>query len=162
MKNLQNQCGFATFEVILVTAIISVLAFVAVPKFNQTLDALRLDYQMNKFCNTVEMARSMNRSAKYNPEIFKNKIQPENTGITLNILYSKRGYQLKTDSKTVGEPVILPEGFSITNAPSTATITFDDDKVNYNGTVTITSRLGNTAEIIFDSVGRWRGSRNGK
>jgi len=155
MKSL-NQRGFALLEVIFVTAIISTLALVAVPKFNQTLDKLTLDYEMKRFCNTVEFISSMNRTASYNPEVFSNKIASGKDIVNLEIADDGKSYQ--PGNKLYKN--ILPTGFSI--EPTDKIVFSPSGRHNYSGTITITSRLGDTAEIIFDSVGRWRGSRNGK
>ena len=53
-----NQKGFATFEAILAVTIISVLAFIAVPKIDRVIDKIALDYEMKRLCSEIEFASS--------------------------------------------------------------------------------------------------------
>ena len=147
---MKNQKGFATLEIILITAIISVSVFVAVPKFAQVIDKVTLDYEMKNFYNTVNLQRVLNRTTSYKPEIFFSKISPQQKTVELELI--SKGYRLRRNPENVGEVHGLPKGFSVE----------DNNPAGKSRTVTLISRFGDKAEIIFDSVGRWRVSRNGK
>lgn len=165
MNNLNRQKGFATLEIIFVLAIISTLMFAAVPKIEQVIDKITLDYEMKKFLNEVELAYSLNRSINYNAEIFQERISKNIPFIELEILKDVNRYQLRRNSEYLLETNFLPTGFSIDYNPDTLKdIEFDFDGIydGKSGTVTLTSRFRNSAEIIFDSVGRWRGNLSDK
>lgn len=153
-------------EIIFAVAIISVLVSAAVPKFSQITDKLTLDYEMKNFYSEVEFASSVSRSASYAPGIFNYKINQKKSSVTLQVFKNTGRYQLLRDTAAWREEKVLPRGFSIDyNNQKLNNIVFQSDgrvKGELTGTITITSRYKDTAEIIFDSVGRWRGSRNGK
>ena len=158
---MKNQKGFATIEIIFVVAIISTLTFIAVPKIEKVLDAIFLDYEMKKFCSELDLAASLNRSASFDPTIFENKISETKGEIFLEINNSD-SYQLKKNGKDFREKHFLSFGIKINYSPeSLKHISFDGEgKSSSSGKIILTSRLGKTAEIIFDSVGRRRGNKN--
>ena len=147
---MKNQRGLATLEVILVIMIIAVLVTVALPKASRMLDAVRLDYEMKKFLSTLDFAKSLNKNAYYQPEIFVGNISGDNAN-ALQIILSNTSYSLKRKGIIIHEPYNLPEGFSIQGINP---IYFSQSN---NGHVTLTSRQNFNRYIIFDSVGRWRG-----
>ena len=160
---MKKQDGFATLEVVLVTAIISTLAFVAVPKIDRIMDKLFLDYEVKRFCSEVDFASSLNRSASVNTTIFSQKVSESGTGIEINISDEKNSYRLLNNGKNLRESHYLSAGVKISYSPAKMkNIKFKpgggyDGK---SGRVILTSRRGEKAEIIFNSVGRWRGSRD--
>ncbi len=159
---MKNQNGFITLEIILATAIISLLAFVAVPKIDKIMDKILLDYEMKNFIGEVNSVRSMNRSSTFNPTIFYEKVSQPTTEIMLEINKTAGTWRLWSDAKRLGETRRLPSGMKINYSPdSIKRIRFNSNGVysGDSGTVTLTSRRGKKAMIIFDSVGRWRGEK---
>ena len=160
---MNNQRGFATFEAILAVTIISLLAFVAVPKIDKVIDKILLDYEMKRLCGEIEFASSLNRSAYFSPEIFNRKIANTETDIILQIDVDKSCYQLQRNGKILRDRHYLPQGMKIFCSPSKlSSLQFSPSGLHTgdSGTITLTSRRGEKVEIIFDSVGRWRGNRN--
>lgn len=151
---MKNQKGFATLEIILMTAIISILTFVAVPRLSQIIDKMTLDYEVKHLFNTISLQNVLNRSADFNPETFKWKFSShgEDKNVELKLLTDTKQYKLVRENRTLGEVHKFPESFKIV----------DNNPYENSRTITITSRFGNEAKIIRDSVERWRISRNGK
>lgn len=153
-----NQRGFATFEIIFVILLISILTTTAVPQMARMIDGARLDYEMKTFLNNLQSARSLNRNSHYKPEIFENVPEFSKPGyqLSLQINYAKGTYQITKNFESVSEKHELPAGFSIAKNPTlNEPINFKNEN---NGHITITSRYGFKRYIIFNSVGRWRGS----
>ena len=160
---MKKQDGFATLEVVLVTAIISTLAFVAVPKIDRIMDKLFLDYEVKRFCSEVDFASSLNRSASVNTTIFSQKVDKTDTEIEIDINKKSNSYQLRRNTEYLREPHYLSAGVKISFSPVAMEHIKFKAGGGYNGDsgrVILTSRRGEKAEIIFDSVGRWRGSRD--
>ena len=162
---MKNQNGFATLEIILVTAIISLLAFVGVPKLTKIFDVVMLDYEVKSFCNELEFARTTSRTAFYTyNEIFKSKI-PSNfsgKGLFVHIFYEKNFYKTRQDVTDIREPHRLSGGITLqgkSNSPAAVKFTGESSE---SGTVYFSSRLGNSAEVRLNTVGRWRGYRDVK
>ena len=149
---MKNQKGFATLEIILLTAIISVLAFIAVPKFAQIIDKMVLDYEVKHFYNQVELQNLLNRSSRCEPEIFSAKISPQGEKVELDLLTDNKQYHLRHNSKIIGEVHKFPKNFSIE----------DNNPHGNSRTIILTSHFGSKAKIIRDSVGRWRVTKNEK
>ena len=137
--------------------IISVLTTTAVPQMNRLLDSAKLDYEMKTFLNNLEFAKSLNRGTNYKQEIFANNpcLADKNSN-EISIGIDKNHYEILNNMQRVGEVFELPEGFSLKSNESLGN-QIELSKSN-NGTLTITSKLGEKRHIIFDSVGRWRGS----
>lgn len=170
---MKNQGGFATFEVILAVIIISVLAFVAVPKIDRVIDKIALDYEMKRLCSEIEFASSLNRSAGFDPEIFDRTFSSSTLSkgdeIVLDIDEENNSWQLRRDTKFLRDRHYLFAGIKIRcSTENVKHIAFSPNGVYKPksvlnspsaGTITLTSRHGETAEIVFDTVGRWRGNR---
>ena len=155
-----NQRGFATLEIICVVVIMSVLTTTAVPQMARMIDGARLDYEMKRFLNNLELAKSLNRGTYYKQDIFENHqslddFKPEEITIHIN----NNSYEMFKGSDKI-ENVRLPEGFSLRLDTSLKSpLKFS---TNNNGTLTIISKLGNERKTIFDTVGRWRGETSEK
>lgn len=151
---MDNQRGLATFEIILVVMIISVLMTVAVPKMARLVDKIQLDYEMKIFLSTLDFAKSLNKNAFYNREIFQYAPLSNTPDVRVNINENLRRYEIKQDSKVI-ESHDLPKNFSIKLNSSLANpINFLEGK---SGHITLTSKFGDKRYIYFDSVGRWSG-----
>ena len=146
-----NQRGFATLEIICVILIISLLTTIAVPQMVRLLDKARLDYEMKTFLNNLELARSLNRSSYYQPEIFEGNSKLE-TGSSVIIDIKNNAYDLRTGDNV--KEIKLHDGFSIDGRIFDNHIDVDKGKP---GHVTITSKLGDQRFIYRDPVGRWSG-----
>lgn len=160
---MKNQKGFATLEVILSLTIISVLVFIAVPKIDKVIEKILLDYEMKKFCNEVNLTRSLNRSSSFDPKIFFQKISKPKTEIVLSLRKNDNSYSLRQNTKYIRERHYLPSGMKLNYSPSEMNdIKFNSEGIygSGSGTITLTSRRGEKAEIVFNTVGRWRGNRN--
>ena len=159
---MKNQRGFATLEVILATTIISLLAFVAVPKIDRVVEKVFLDYEMKRFCSEVNLTRSLNRSSSFDSKLFFRTISRPKNEIFLNI-DKNTSYQLYQNKKYIRDRHYLSAGIKINYSPSKMSkIEFNSEGIyqSGSGTITLTSPRGEKAEIVFDSVGRWRGNRN--
>ncbi len=151
---MNNQRGFATLEMILVILIIAVLSAVALPNAARMVDAVRLDYEMKIFLSTLDFAKSLNKNAFYQRDIFKDVI-PGNKINELKVNITGTEYGIYRGGQAVFESHQLPEGFSM-NCNATLDDSISFTKAN-NGTLTMTSRQNFNRYIIFNSVGRWRG-----
>lgn len=152
---MNNQRGLATFEIILVVMIIAVLTTVAVPKMARLVDKVQLDYEMKIFLSTLDFAKSLNKNAFYNGEIFQYTDLDKVSMVQINIIENLRRYEIKQDSEVL-QFHDLPKNFSIElNGSLSNTINFFEGK---SGHVTLTSKLGDKRYIYFDSVGRWSGA----
>ena len=158
-----NQKGFATFEAILAVTIISVLAFIAVPKIDRVIDKIALDYEMKRLCSEIEFASSLNRSAGFDSEIFDRTITNNQNEITLEINTVNNYWRLKRGTQPLRNSHHLFAGIKIScSSDGVKNIKFDSYGVYQGGSgrITLTSRHGEQAEIVFDTVGRWRGNKN--
>ena len=154
-----NQQGFATLEVALVATIISLLAFVAVPKMNQVLDKIYLKYEVERFCSELEYARSAARSTSApKSEIFsENSAIPSGEVLVVNLEYANNSYSVKKNAQLFRERHMLGGGIVLqqySSAPSE--IIFKAKGTSKSGTVRFTSRLGEVKSVTIDSVGRVR------
>ena len=163
---MKNQNGFATLEIILVTAIISLLAFVGVPKLAKIFDVVMLDYEVKRFCSELEFARSASRTASYGTGIFQYTIKDDlGKNVDVQIYYEKNSYRVMQDVENLREPYKLGGGINLvgkSNSPEKILFSKNYTYSSGSGTVYFSSRLGNSAEVRFDSVGRWRGYRDVK
>ena len=123
-------------------------------------DQVTLDYELKTLATQIELARSLNRSASIRPEIFS--ISDCGKVIQLTIRTGKSNYQIQQNAIDLREVHNLSKGFSITASDrKLLTIRFDSAGQYFgnSGVITLKSPLQNQAQIIFDSVGRWRGAR---
>ncbi len=150
---MKSQGGFATIEIILVVMIISLLATVALPNMARMVDVAQVDYEMKILLSTLDTGKSFNKNSHFQPSIFNKKLS-SNVGQQINLFidYDKGTYPIISKAETHE----LPSGFLISrNNKLDNPIEFDSSN---DGHITITSRYGVKRYIIFDSVGRWRGS----
>lgn len=157
------QKGFATIEIILVTLIIAVLVKVAVPKAAQLIDNATLDYENKRLYSELRYVQAMSRS---------NEIQSTGTGNTslltttaeqptLFIDTTKNYYQVFRSpelKKILREPHYLSNGIKISSPENNIKFNSNGNANINSGSITLTSRLGKKKYIIFNTVGRIRGS----
>ena len=159
------QRGLATIEIILATIIIAVLVKVAVPNAARIIDRVSLDYEIKHFYSDLRYIQSMGRSSKISDKGMGQTGIINETGVDVNLIITpeKNGYQIfrgkDNNKKALREPHYFSNGVKITYSPKNE-INFDSEgKANIvTDHVTLTSRLGKNKYIIFNSVGRLRGS----
>lgn len=152
---MDNQRGLATLEIILVVMIIAVLTTIAVPKMARLVDKVQLDYEMKIFLSTLDFAKSLNKSAFYNREIFQYApLSNTPSKVQVNINENLRRYEIKQDSAVL-QSHDLPAGFSIKRNGSLG-VMINVSEGN-SGHIALTSKFGDKRYIYFDSVGRWSG-----
>jgi len=150
------QKGFATLEIILAALIIALLMKVAIPNATRLVDRAALDYETKRLYSELRLIESMNKSE-----------QCKGTGTGLGnigdetyikFISEPTGYQVVNGSglgeKIFREPHVLSYGVKISSPKNV--INFETEKIVSNH-ITLTSRLGKTNKIVFDSVGRMQG-----
>lgn len=170
---IKSQCGFATIEILLAVAIIAIFSSVAIPNMARLLDKVCLDYEMKHLYSDLNFARAVGKSSDvtggipfgidksggaetkfllysdaYSTKSFKNNYWIERP--SMNAYYRYR-HKIRHDIK-----------LEFPNGKSALTITFNNpsrySSATNSQTITLNSKFGYSAYIIFDSVGRWRGS----
>ena len=153
------QRGFATLEIIFAVIIVAVLTTCAVPNAVRMADRVALDYETKRLYSELRFLQTLNRiervSAKGTGQSFAPTVYP-----VMKISSDELNYQIKRGDNALREAHHLHYVKSIT-APKDE-ISFDDaGKSNVtSNAIILTSRLGKSSEIVFDSVGRIRGGRD--
>ena len=171
----KNQNGFATLEIILIIGIIAIFSTVAVPKMARILDKVALDYELKHLYSDLNLARSLGKSSMIEGGIFPNSFDNTGNGQIEFWIYSrnysnpKNRYQIKrpavTSSNYYRHNLINGVELEIDKVYNTMEKLTFNNKTRYDNwskTLKFSSnpKLVNktTAEVTFDSVGRWRGS----
>ena len=168
------QKGFASFEVILVALIISLLATVAVPKAASLVDKAALDYEQKRLYSELQLVRTQNRTATVVPTgmnmsgFLDSRITVAKR-VELELSRGTGNYQVVRDDKLVREPHYLSYGVTFDDATTyfptkiyfdlTGAARFIPTPPNNSVTIVLKSRLGLKSKIVFDSVGRIRGDK---
>ncbi len=172
----KNQNGFATLEIILIIGIIAIFSTVAVPKMARILDKVALDYELKHLYSELNFARSIGKSSDFNPSIFNGQIYSnELAGIYIN--KTTETYEIQRTHSNVKNynhklnnrinldfdsnlTLFTISGASYKTVSNQYPITFNNPSRYSSGsnTITLTSKFGYSAQIKFDSVGRWRGT----
>lgn len=171
----KNQNGFATLEIILVIGIIAIFSTVAVPKMARILDKVALDYELKHLYSELNFARSIGKSSMIDDGIF-NTFNNTGSGQIEFWLYSRNysnsnmrnRYQIMrqavTSSVYYRHKFINNVNFEFKNGELMDKITFNNKSRydNWSKTLQFSSNPNlvnkTTAEVTFDSVGRWRGT----
>ncbi len=162
MDKLKNQRGFATLEIILAVSIIAIFATVAVPKMARVLDKVYLNYEMKRLYSELNFARSLGKFSDYKVSVFTGgdyKREP----VFMRIYYNLNKYEILRNLE-MGTAVIsqhnLQNGITFSNNSGLEDIKFDNPSRYSTGsnTITLKSQFDDSAYIIFNSVGRWRGN----
>ena len=171
----KNQNGFATLEIILVIGIIAIFSTVAVPKMARILDKVALDYELKHLYSELNFARSIGKSSMIDDGIF-NTFNNTGSGQIEFWIYSRKygnanfrnRYQIRRPAVTsfVYYRHKLTNGVELEIVKSYDTmekVTFNNKSRYDNWSKTLqfssSSKLNKTtAEVTFDSVGRWRGT----
>ena len=153
------QKGIATLEVVLAALIIVLLMKVAVPNAERLIDRAALDYETKRLYSELRFLQAMNRSAKFDP---MGTGLGDVSGEYVSIKFTGTSYQVVRGLGYTGKPVrevhYLSYGVKL-SLPSSS-VNFDSQgKASITSNhITLTSRLGKTKKISFDSVGRMQGA----
>lgn len=171
MKEIKNQRGFSTLEIILVVSIIGIFSTVAVPKMTRLVDKVCLDYEMKHLYSDLNLARLVGKSSTFNGGIFPDiedaqpKVEFWIYGKNYSTATARNHYQFMCPSVSSYPQYRhnLTNGIELefNRSDSVKKITFNNPSrysSENNTALTLKSKFGNSAYIIFDSVGRWRGS----
>lgn len=172
MNKMKNQRGIATLEIILALAILGIFATFAAPKMTRNLDKACLDYEMKHLYSDLNFARSLGKSSTFQPGIFtdveenQQKIQfwiyGKNYGGSNNRYQIMR--QAVSSSPYYRHNLCNDIVLDFLHSDSIKRIAFDnhsyyrDIDKDSSLTVVLKSKFGYETKIIFDSVGRWRGT----
>ena len=149
------QKGIATLEVILAALIIALLMKIAVPNATRLIDRAALDYETKRLYSELRFLQAMNRSAKFD---LTGTGLSDVSGEYVSIKFTDKSYQvvrgLGYTGSAVREVHYLSYGVKLSSPKNV--INFETEKIVSNR-ITLTSRLGKTKQISFDSVGRMQG-----
>lgn len=156
------QKGFATIEIILVAAIISILMTLTIPNAARLVDRAALDYEYKRLYSELRYLQTVSRVEDFSTEGVSITGLPTRNPPTMEIFAPLRRYKivLSNDSTLVrDEYQMSPNVTSLTTPKST--INFDGNgKANItSNSIVLQSRFGKANRIVFDSVGRIRGGR---
>ena len=173
MKKVKNQCGFATLEIILAVAIVGIFSAVAVPKMARLVDKVCLDYEMKSLYSELNLARSVGKSSTVQPTIFYSNFADNQQQVEIWIYSKNYGTSTSTAKNRyqIMRPAIsaaprfyqhnLTKGIDLSffHGDEILKISFHNPSRYSSGsrTLTLTSKFNYSAEIKFDTVGRWRG-----
>ena len=162
------QKGFATLEIILMTFIIAVLVSVAIPNALRMIDRAALDYETKKLYTDLRFLQSFERMTTMDDNHFGNIEYTDQ----INLTVSTEGYVFKrfSNSKIYDEHNFSYDVTAEKNSENEIwRIKFDDmgkpknkDNKSISDSLKLTSQLKKSSYIVFDSVGRFRGSREKK
>lgn len=163
------QKGIATFEIVMVIFIIGVLASCAVPNAVRVLDGIALDCETKRLYTELRFLQSNERMTFMRDSHFKkvrgNKIENFQNKLTV---YPEKYVVEKSNAIKIYDEHYFFYGVTASkqkNGDNWA-IKFDDmgkpqslNDTALNGHIVIKSRLGKELYFVFDTVGRFRGSR---
>lgn len=144
----------------MVMLIISALAGVIIPKTARIMDTAILNYETKKFRSEFFFARSLGRSATYEPTIFKSSV---NLGKGINFFVNKDSYRIEQDRKILHQCNLLQKNFKISYPSKLSGFVFASNGKPENvssGTYTFTSPMNNKRYLRLDSVGRLQVDEN--
>ena len=150
------QKGFATLEVVIAVFVVSVLASCAVPNAARIVDRVSLDYEIKRLYTEMRFVQSFDRmSYMRDSHGFEEPLKSQ-----ARLIVTTKGYRVEKNA----DATLYYEN-SFINGVTTdkgKIIRFDDmGKVDpaTSDTLTLTSRRGKKLYFVFDTVGRFRGSR---
>lgn len=160
------QKGFATLEIIFATLIITLLMSVAIPNAVRIVDRVSLDYETKRLYSELRFLQTMNRSGRFNLTGTGLSIDRDEL-VYMRFTAAPPSYQVVRGLGHTGTPVREPHylsyGVKLSWKSGQRLYTISSDSLgNLNvksDTLILTSRLGKTNGIVFDSVGRLQGDR---
>lgn len=155
------QKGFATIEIILVAAIISILMALTIPNAARLVDRAALDYEYKRLYSELRYLQTSGRLEYFTTEgtAIKNLPKPNQPVMEIFAPLCRYKIILTNDNTLVrDEYQMLPNVTSLTTPKSR--IFFTNGKANItSNSIVLQSRFGRANRIVFDSVGRIRGGR---
>ncbi|MBR6888332.1 MAG: type II secretion system protein [Selenomonadaceae bacterium] len=169
------QKGFATLEIILFTLIIAVLATATLPNAARVIDRVSLDYETKRFYTNLKFLQAFDRMTNMKDAHFGTN--DESSVISLEIPNDNKTTYFFKNRNSSNEPYqeyFLPKGFMFyyDGTDDFSYIKFDDmgkargittvqnpKGAALNGHIRINSQLNKDSYIVFNSIGRIRGSR---
>ena len=150
------QKGFATLEVVIAVFVISLLFSCAVPNAARIVDRVSLDYEIKRLYTDMRFLQSHERMTSMRDSHGFD----ESPKSQVRMIVTTKGYRVE---KNADSTFYYGNDFSNgVTADKGKIIRFDDmGRVDpaTSDTLTFTSRRGKKLYFIFDSVGRFRGSR---
>jgi len=148
------QKGFATLEIVLMIFIVGLLASCAVPNAVRIIDRVSLDYEVKRLYTDMRFLQSVGRMT--NTKDFHFGTEKDEA---IRLLIHPKRYVVENFSGKIYSEHYLSNGVT---ASKEKTVKFDDmGKIEpaTSDTLNLTSRQGKELYFVFDSVGRFRGSR---
>ena len=155
------QKGIATLEVVLAVLIITLLMKVAVPNATRLIDRAALDYETKRLYSELRFLQAVNRSAKFNTT-GTGLSDVSGEYVSIKFTTEPPSYQVVRGLGYTGKPVreVHYLSYGVTISSPKDSVNFDSQgKASITSNhITLTSRLGKTKKISFDSVGRMQGA----
>ena len=162
------QKGIATLEIIFIMLITSFLASVTIPQTVKVIDEVALDYETKKFYTDLKFLQAFDRMTNMKDTHFGTN--DEKSVMSLEIPNEKTSYIITNRNSLKGNyrehPLPKDFSFDYEGTDDFSYIKFDDmgkpNNSNRNalsGHIRILSPFDKNFFIVFDSVGRVRGSR---
>lgn len=158
------QKGFAALELIITVFIISVLLSCAVPNAARIVDRVSLDYEIKRLYTEMRFLQSHERMTFMRDGHFDTLLNSQS-----RLIVRPKRYTIVNNNN---DKIVYDEHYFIDGVTASQNdkkdwfITFDDmgkavkpDGDILNGHIVFTSRRGKNLYFVFDSVGRFRGSR---
>ena len=161
------QKGFATLEIIFAALIIALLMTATIPNTVRLADKVSLDYETKRLYSELRFLEAMNRSRRFTFIGTGLNDDFDNEFISIKFTSEPMSYQVVSSLGYTGSPVrethYLSYGVKLSwksgkDLYKISTNNFGNLDVT-SDTMILTSRLGNTENIVFDSVGRIRGAQ---
>ena len=151
------QKGFAMLEVILAALIIALLMKAAVPNATRLIDRAALDYETKRLYSELRFLQAVNSSARFDAK----GTGRDSVGDYVSIKFTNTGYQVVRGLGYTGKPVrevhYLSYGVKLSSPKNSVNFDSQGKASITSNHITLTSRLGKTKKISFDSVGRMQG-----
>lgn len=167
MKEIKNQRGFSTLEIILVVSIIGIFSTVAVPKMTRLVDKVCLDYEMKHLYSDLNLARSVGKSSTFHGGIFpdiedsQHKLEFWIYGKNYTTATARNRYQIMRSSVSAYRHHLTNNiNLDLLHGNALQKFTFNNQNRydEWSKTIELDLKSKPVAVIYFDSVGRWRGS----
>ena len=165
------QKGLATLEIILIMLIIAVLASAAIPNAVRMIDTVALDYETKKLYTDLRLLQELNMSGSVKATGTGRKDMSFGDSLYMNFTFEPSSYQIvrgaNVYSPAVREPHYLSNGIKISFKTSVDRNAISSNEFGHmtnvlgkslSNSLILTSRLDQKNYIVFDSVGRIRGS----
>lgn len=151
------QKGIATLEVILAALIIALLMKVAISNATHLIDRAALDYETKRLYSELRFLQVVNRSTKF--DATGTGLDGVGEYVSIKFTTEPPSYQVVRGlGKPVREVHYLSYGVKLSSPSSSVNFDSQGKASITSNHITLTSRLGKTKKISFDSVGRMQGA----